>query len=136
MDEKVFKSRSSPVLLSTVQTGTFVHVSAIGTQLVFEHAGAGQGARVIPRDRGAGAVAPPAVEKLGVPVVLVVREDARAESGVCGVDEGARRSGPLGGQRGDGQHQAQGEGGEPDGPYVISLRLHGTRLMYLPRSTT
>ncbi len=62
-------------------------------------------------------------------------EGARAEHGVCGVDEGARRPGPLGGQRGDGQHQAQGEGGEPDEPYLISPHLHGTRLMHLPRST-
>jgi hypothetical protein len=28
----------------------------------------------------------------------------------------------------------QGEGEEPDGPYMISLRLHGTLLMDLPRS--
>jgi hypothetical protein len=99
-----------------------VHVSAIVTPLIFEHAGAGQGARVVFRDRGDGAVASPDVEKLGIPIVLVVRE-------------GARRSGPLGGQRGDGQHQAQGEGGEPDGSYVICLRLHETRVMHLPRST-
>jgi hypothetical protein len=111
-----------------------VHVSAIVTQLVFEYAGAGQGPRVVLRDRGDGVVAAPAVEKLGVPLVLVVREGARAEPRVCGVDEGARRSGPLGGQRGDGQHQVQGEGEEPDGPYMISLRLHGTLLMDLPRS--
>jgi hypothetical protein len=76
----------------------FPHVSAILTQLVFEHAGAGQGARVVLRDRGDGSVADPGIEKLGVPIVLVVREDARAEPRVCGVDEGARRSGPLGGQ--------------------------------------
>jgi len=135
VDEKLFKSRSSRVLSSTVQTGTLVHVSAIVTQLVFEHAGAGQGARVVLRDRGDGAVAAPAVETLGVPVVLVVREGARAEPRICGVDEGAGRSGPLGGRQGDGQHQAQGKGGEPDGSYVIAYRLHGTLRRHLPRST-
>jgi hypothetical protein len=112
-----------------------MHVSTIVTQLVFEHTGAGQGARVVLRDRGDGAVAAPGIEKLGVPVVLVVREGARAEPGVCGVDEGARRSGPLGGQQGDGHHQTQSEGGEPDGAYVISPRLHRTRLIHLPRGT-
>ncbi len=95
-----------------------------------------QGARVILRDHGDGAVAAPAIKKLNVPVVLVVHEDAQAESGVCGVDEGMGRSGPLGGQQGDGQHQAQGEGGEPDGPYMIPICFHGTRLMHLPCSTT
>ena len=36
--KKVFKSRSSRVRLSTLPTGTLVRVSAVATQLVFEHA--------------------------------------------------------------------------------------------------